>query len=149
MPFKNEEFDVVFSFGVIGYTNNFLKAFKEKVRVLKCNGFLGIWVYPQKKGITGVVFNAVRKIYTRESKLIPNLIANITVLFLPLLPTRSKVTLFNSSWKQCLEIVKVNLFPPRLYFFTEKEIENLFLDNNIKIVYKDKNNPITMWGIKK
>lgn len=148
LPFGDKEFDIVFSFGTIGYVDNPRRAFEEKVRVLKDKGLLGIWVYPKKRGILAIGFNFARKICSKNLGPTSNLIANFTVPLLQFLPTRSKINLFNSSWEQCLEVVKVNLFPPKLYFFREEEIKKLFSDNNIRIIYEDKKEPITIWGAK-
>lgn len=148
LPFKNKQFDIVYSYGVLAYTNNFFKSFSELCRVTKNNGLIGVYVFPKKKGISGFVFEFVRKICKMAGHKGTSLIANFIVPFLGLLPTSSKLSLKNASWKQCKEIVMVNIAPKNLYFPTIEEVESCFLKNKIKIIIKDQSNPIIIWGKK-
>ena len=45
MPFEDEMFDYVFSFGVLMHTGNTREAIKQAARVLKYQGHLNFWIY--------------------------------------------------------------------------------------------------------
>jgi len=76
------------------------------------------------------------------------LIADCIVPFLGLLPTRSKMSLANASWRQCREVVLVNIAPSQLYFPQEAEIEGWFAKNDVETVWRDDKAPVTLWGKK-
>lgn len=148
LPFSDELFDTVFSFGVLGYTPDPYKGFVEKVRVLKTGGKIGIWLYPIKSGISGLIFNFIRFIAINSPDYIKARIADLIVPFLYFLPTRSGLNLSNATFAQCREVVMVNIAPDDLVFFDKEQIINWFIKNNIKIDYDDEKNPITIWGTK-
>ena len=148
LPFRDESFDAVFSYGVICYTNKPEKTFSELCRTLKQKGLIGIWVYPKKKGISGLLFSFVRKICKLVSPIARRLIADCIVPFLSFLPIQSKVNLFNSTWKQCREVVLVNIAPKNLYFPEPEEVRKWFVLNNCRVIKENKKNPITMWAEK-
>jgi ubiquinone/menaquinone biosynthesis C-methylase UbiE len=148
LPFKNEAFDVAFSFGVLGYTPDPFASFEEVVRTVKPGGLVGLWLYPKQTGIGGLAFGTVRKLCQLTGKIGTSLLANSIVPFLGFLPTASKMSLANSSWKECKEIVMVNIAPTQLFFPTEEEIIDWFKKKNIDIQVKDEVNKITIWGIK-
>lgn len=148
LPFADSFFDTVFSFGVIAYTNNPKNTFRELVRVLKPNGQMGVWIYPKQEGIGGIAFSWVRKFCHLTGKTGTNLLANLIVPFLAWLPTRSKVSLSNSSWKACKEVVLVNIAPSQLFFPTQQEVEAWFSEFDLEIISSDMKNPITIWAKK-
>lgn len=147
-PFKDCFFDAVFSFGVLAYTPEPEKSFDELMRVLKVGGIIGIWIYPKTKGIGGSLFSIVRKTCKIGGKHITSGIANLIVPFMGLMPTQSKMSLANASWKQCREVVMVNIAPEQLYFPDPEEIKAWFDKNGIEIITNDKSNLITIWGRK-
>lgn len=149
LPFINGYFDAVFSFGVLAYTPDPHKSFKELHRILKPGGLIGIWIYPKATGLGGFLFSTVRKACKIGGKPITALLANLIVPFMGLMPTKSKMSLRNTPWKQCREIVMVNIAPQQLYFPEPEEIQAWFEDEGIEIIANDKNNPITIWGKKK
>lgn len=142
-------YDVVFSFGVVAYTNQPKQCFAEICRVCKPGGWIGLWVYPQQAGLGGVAFKITRQICQRVGSFWTQRIADLIVPFLFFLPTRSKVNLRNSNWNQCREVVLVNIAPKQLDFFERDEIVSWFFEYNIDIEYEDANNPITIWGRKR
>lgn len=148
LPFKNNFFDVVFSYGVLAYTAKPYLSFQELVRVTKPKGLIGIWIYPKAKGWGGFMFGLVRNLCKLTGDPGTKLIANCIVPFLGFLPTQSKLNLSNSSWKQCREIVFVNIAPKQLYFPEPQEIERWFVDNGIEIIINDGDHPVTIWGRK-
>ncbi len=149
LPFHDFSFDAVFSYGVICYTDEPAITFKELCRCLKKDGLIGLWVYPKKNSPLNLLFSTVRNLCQFGGKKITKYIADLIVLFLPVLPTQSKVTLFNSSWKQCREVVLVNIAPPKLYFPTTGEVKNWFIENDCEIINIDEDNPTTVWGRKR
>jgi len=149
LPFKDATFDVAFSYGVLGYTPNPFASFEEIVRTTKKGGLVGLWLYPKQTGLGGFAFSFVRKIANLTGKLGTAIIANSIVPFLGILPTASKISLANASWKQCKEIVMVNIAPSQLFFPREEEIIAWFEKKNIDIQFKNQENKITIWGIKK
>jgi ubiquinone/menaquinone biosynthesis C-methylase UbiE len=148
LPYKNEVFDASFSFGVLAYTDNPERSFSEMVRVTKKGGIVGVWIYPKSTGVSGFLFNTVRAWCKLTGKLGTHLAANLITPFIGLLPTRSKLTLSNASWKQCKEVVMVNIAPKQLQFYTEKEVLQWFVSNNLEPIEDQKDYPITIWGRK-
>ena len=148
LPFKDNSFDVVYSYGVLAYTENPRASFKELLRVLRPGGLVGVWMYPKTKTLGFRVFNIVRGICKLTGKPGTNFIANCIVPFLGLLPTSSHLSLRNASWKQCREIVLVNIAPTHLQFYTQEDIKKWFNEEGVKIEDEDLETPISIWGIK-
>ncbi len=148
LPFRDSYFDCSFSFGVLAYTDNPFHSFKELVRVTRPGGMIGIWIYPRQSGLGGMLFNIIRSFCRLTGKAGTQFLANLIVPFLGLLPTRSKMSLANSSWKQCKEIVMVNIAPTQLFFPEQSEILAWFKQMNITVVHNPEDNLITLWGIK-
>ena len=148
LPFKDNVFDAVFSYGVVCYTVDPEKTISELLRVLKPKGLLGIWIYPKKKCLSAFLFASARKSYQSVGQIGRKLIADLIVPILFFLPTKSKVNLFNASWRQCREIVLVNIAPEKLYFPDSEEVKKWFTNNNCTIIQEDIQNPITIWAKK-
>jgi len=147
-PFPDELFDVIFSYGALTYTDNPEDTFNELCRILKPGGWLGIWAYPKRKGLGGLLFKLVRTLCRITGKWGTKILANSLVPFLGLLPTQSGVHLGNASWKQCQEVIMVNIAPKRIKFPETREVMQWFEDNSLEILFEDKLNPITIWGEK-
>ncbi len=96
----------------------------------------------------GGLFSTIRKFCRVTGPIGSRLIADFIVPFLSFLPTRSGLNLANASWKQCREVVLVNIAPQQLAFFSKDEIKNWFVANSIDLIYEDSANPITLWGQK-
>lgn len=148
LPYEDNSFDAVFSFGVLAYTDDPYHSFSELCRVVRKGGMVGVWLYPKTRGIKGALFSFVRKTCQLAGPLGRRLIADSIVLFLGLLPTSSGLSLRNATWGQCREIVLVNIAPSKLYFPDTAEVEGWFDKNNISISCRDEKLPITLWGIK-
>ena len=148
LPFKNERFDATFSYGVLAYTREPEVSFSELYRVTKKNGLLGVWLYPKKTGLSGFLFSTIRTLCKTTGIYGTRLIADCIVPFLGLLPTQSKLTLANASWKQCREIVLVNIAPRQLIFPEKHDVEQWFHKYPCEIIEDDLENPISIWGIK-
>ncbi|QIZ69370.1 methyltransferase domain-containing protein [Oxynema aestuarii] len=148
LPFEDGQFDAAFSFGAIAYTDNPLNSFSELCRVTKKGGLVGVWIYPKTGGLMGVLFSTIRSLCQVTGSVGSRLIADCIVPFLGVLPTRSGINLANSTWKQCREVVLVNIAPDQLFFPTTSEVESWFSDYGLEIISQDDDNPITIWGKK-
>jgi SAM-dependent methyltransferase len=148
LPLKSGMFDAVFSFGSIAYTQDPPGTFREMCRMVRRGGLIGMWIYPKTKGIRGVLFSWVRELCAFSGHRGTRLIADCIVPLLPFLPTRSKISLANADWRQCREVVLVNIAPERLYFPDATEVRKWFTTNQIRIISWDDQAPITVWGEK-
>jgi len=146
LPFDDNYFDIVFSFGVLGYTEDPKNGFSEMVRVCKPGGRIGLWLYPKKYGVAGLIFNIVRVICKHTNDFLNQRIADFIVPFLFILPTRSGLNLSNATWQQCREVVMVNIAPNTLSFFTKHEVIGWFNQYGVVVMYEDIENEITLWG---
>jgi ubiquinone/menaquinone biosynthesis C-methylase UbiE len=144
----NDAYDIVFAFGVVAYTSDQQRCFAELCRVCKPGGWIGVWIYPQQEGLGGLTFGFVRRVCQRVGPFWTRRIADLIVPFLGILPTRSKMSLRNSTWRQCREVVLVNIAPKQLAFFCRDEVVAWFVAHGIDIEYEDRDNPITIWGRK-
>jgi ubiquinone/menaquinone biosynthesis C-methylase UbiE len=142
----DEHFDVVMSFGVLAYTDDPPRAFAEMARVTTRDGWVGLWLYPRQRGLAGAAFSTTRRLTQMLGSHGRRLLADCIVPFLGVLPTRSKMSLKNASWKQCREVVLVNIAPSQLAFYDRSEIENWFEQQDVEITFEDQQNPITFWG---
>ena len=149
LPFKDSLFDITYSFGALAYTDNPFRSFSELCRVIRTGGYIGIWIYPKTDRLAGALFSFVRKICHITGPIGSRLIANCIVPILGFLPTRSKISLANANWRQCREVVLVNIDPEQLYFPDLFEIKGWFDKNSVMISYQDDSNPITLWGQKR
>jgi SAM-dependent methyltransferase len=148
LPFDDRTFDAAFAFGVLAYTANPPQALAEMCRVVKPGGLVGVWFYPRRGGVLGWAFRTVREVCRRLGPRGAARIADLLVPLLPLLPTRSGISLASASWRQCREVVLVNIAPPQLYFPDEEEIERMFAAAGVEVVHRDPAQPITIWGRK-
>ena len=148
LPFADNQFDIVISFGVLAYTQNPSASFSELCRVTRKCGFIGIWIYPQIEGLGGFFLRLTRAACRIFGYGFSRFTANCIVPFLGMLPTRSKLSLANASWQQCREVVMVTIAPRQLYFPQHAQVESWFGQNNIRITNCDETTPITLWGQK-
>lgn len=145
LDFPDSCFDVVFSYGVLAYTKNPIKTLKEMSRVLKPSGIIGIWIYPKPKRLAFQMLKISRFVFTRLNPKIASIIINFLVPFIIFIPTTSKVSLKNSSWKQCREVLMVNLLPKNIIFPEEKEVYRWCKECQLIIVENYDINKITLW----
>lgn len=148
MPLGEGTFDAAFAFGVLAYTEDPAHSFAELCRVVAPGGLIGVWFAPRRRGPLGWAFSAVRGLCRRLGPFLTRRVADLLVPILPLLPTRSKVSLANATWRQCREVVLVNIAPRTLHLLGEAEVERLFGSNGLSITWRDARNPITVWGRK-
>lgn len=146
LPFDAESFDAVFSYGVVAYTRDPSRSIRELVRVTRPGGLVGIWVYPARSDFLGRCFALARGVVTRLPPFLQRRIADLFVPVLGLLPTASGLSLANGTWRQCREVILVNLAPPELRFFTQDELRGEMEDAGLEICLRDAEAPITLWG---
>ena len=92
------------------------------------------------------VWTATRKICNVFGPTVTKIIADCIVPFLGVLPTQSRMSLKNSTWKQCREIILVNIDPFILHCFRHSEVKNWFKNNDCEIVENLPSSPIAIWG---
>ncbi len=146
LPFNAESFDAVFSYGVIAYTPDPSRSIRELVRVTRPGGLVGIWVYPARSDFLGRCFGLTRSVVTRLPPFLQRRVADLFVPILGLMPTASGLSLGNGTWRQCREVILVNLAPPELRFFTENELKREMEIAGLEICQRDAEAPITLWG---
>ncbi len=146
LPFPDRTFDASFSFGVLAYTENPKESLREMRRVTKSGGIIGVWIYPKSEGLGGFAFSTVRAICRITGSIGTNFIANLIVPFLGMMPTNSKLSLKNATWKQCKEVVLVNIAPQDLIFPTEDEVKGWFRELDLKLIPCSEQEPITLWA---
>lgn len=122
LPFTDEAFDIVISYGVLGYLNSISEAVAEMLRVVKRGGLVGIWIFPVPDGPLWSFGKGLRRYFSHLPARVQIGLATCLVPFLPLLPTTSRMSLVNSSWRDCREIILVNLAPPNLHFYTQTQL---------------------------
>jgi hypothetical protein len=105
-------------------------------------------LYPKRRGVEHRLFSFVRGVCRLTGPIGCRLIADIIVPFLGFLPTRSNLSLSNASWRQCREVVLVNIAPRRLFFFEREDVMSWLKSHNVRVVWEDLENPITIWGQK-
>lgn len=149
LPFGDGSFDAAFSFGALAYTDDPRQSFAEVCRVVREGGVVGVWFCPKRGGPLGWAFSTTRAVCRFLGGFATARIADLLVPLLPMLPTRSKITLANATWRQCREVVMVNIAPPMLYFPRQEDVEAMFSDERIEIVHCDDAHPIALWGRKR
>jgi ubiquinone/menaquinone biosynthesis C-methylase UbiE len=149
LPFKDETFDIVYSYGVIAYTEDPRHCFGELCRVVKAGGLVGVWFYPKSEDLVSQVFRFVRWLCQVTAPIGPRLIADLMVPIIGFVPTSSGISLKNATWKQCRELILVNIAPSRFYFPQPQELQKWFADEGFDLELQDAENPLTYWGRKR
>lgn len=146
LPYADESFDVVFSYGVLYYTGDMERGFKEMVRVCRSGGLVGLWVFPEAHGVLGRLFKLTRQVCHAAGPVVSKAIVNCIVPFLPMLPVRSGVSLSNASWRQCAEVIAVNLLPEHFEFSSPDRVLRWFRDLGLEVAVNDSRRPVAIWG---
>lgn len=148
IPFVDNTVDASYSYGVLAYMPDPWSGLAEMVRVTRPGGLIGVWMYPHRGGLTGLIWSLLRLVVPRFPSGAQKVIADCMVPFLFALPTASKLYLGNASWAACREVVLVNIAPPRLFFPTEEEVRHKIEELGCRIIFSDPDAPITLWGLK-
>ncbi|MDQ2105342.1 class I SAM-dependent methyltransferase [Azospirillum isscasi] len=146
LPFADATFDAAFSFGVLAYTPDPWAGLAELVRVTRPGGWIGVWFYPRRNDLPGRLLAAVRSVVVRLPPFLQARAADLIVPFLSVLPTISGVSLANATWRQCREVVLVNIAPDTLAFFSPAEVEARMIGSGLVAITRDEGAPITLWG---
>lgn len=146
--FQEGEFSLVFSYGVLSYTEDPEKGLAEMVRVLEVGGLLGIWLVPRPGPLKFGLMRAVRAIARRVPLKSRNLVALVLSPLLFFFPGTTGINLANSSAKACVEVIKVNLFPRTLAFPEISEVVDWFTKLPVTIVHLDTGDGLSIWARK-
>jgi SAM-dependent methyltransferase len=147
LAFSNNSFDVVFAYGVIGYTDEPCVALREISRVCMPSGIIGIFS-PEITGIFNYGLKILRAISSRLNDRGKYLLADLLVPFFGLVPSESHISLKNASWKQVREVILTDIAPPKLSFLSHKMITDWFKNNHFEIIADDFDTPTSVWGKK-
>lgn len=124
LPFAADSFDAVISFGVQAYLDDPKRGLAEIVRVAKPGALIGLWYAPPRRGVPGALFSLTRAVVPRLPGWAQVTLANLLVPFLGLMPTASTLSLRTGTWRECREVILVNIAPRHLVFPTRAEIES-------------------------
>lgn len=149
LPCTSASFDVVFSFGVLALTPDPKVALAEMVRVLKPGGIVGFWVFPGASTLMRTGLRVLRGISRALGPSGATWVANAIVPFYGLIPTRSGLSLGNSSWRQTREVLMSNLTPPFLHFLPETQLRSWLNEMGVDVIDEGDGVPTTLWGIKR
>jgi len=130
LPFKNNSFDLVFSWGVIHHTPNPEKALEELVRVLSVNGILVLAVY-RKTELT-FLHEIIRKICLKLPKSLKLVVIKSVAGFVGLI---GRIKTLNEVRKDNITIeAKIEdwYFVPEKHFFYIDEMKDLFRKHNME-----------------
>jgi SAM-dependent methyltransferase len=145
LPFPGNSFDGTFSFGVIAYTEDWRRALQELIRVTKAGGLIGLWSYPKPRGLLGLCLRVLRGLTGVLPAFLQARVADLLVPFLSFLPTRSGITLRNSTWAECREVVLVTIAPHTLDFPTAESIQFIAANLGCHMLPPSPQPPITVW----
>jgi SAM-dependent methyltransferase len=148
LPFGNGTFDTTYSFGVLAYTENPWQGMSELYRVTKNGGWVGVWLAPRQTGLLWTLYALVRGLTIKLPQFWQNRIADCLVPFLGFMPTTSGCRLGNSTWRQCREVVLVNIAPKQLSFPSVKEIKKHITALGVKDIFHVEGLPGGFWFIK-
>ncbi len=147
-PFKSEMFDFVFSEGVIHSTQNPRKAFTSLYNLVKKNGIIGIWVYPERGALFELSTRLIRNITVRLPKKILYYLSFLPVPLLSFIKANSGTSLKKSTWRQCAHVVFDFFGPKYQSHHTECQIREWFAEEGTSRVEFNKDCPISAAGIK-
>jgi ubiquinone/menaquinone biosynthesis C-methylase UbiE len=145
LDFPDGSFDIVFAYGVIGYTDNPQKAVEEMFRVCKPNGIVGVFS-PEITGFSRFGLQLLRSLAGRLSNKGKSLLAALLVPFFGFIPSETRISLKNASWKQIREVILTDIAPPQLTLLSHDTITSLFSNNGFEIFSDDKEIPSSVWG---
>lgn len=137
LPFAGDSFDATFSFGVQAYLDDPSQGLREMVRVTRPGGLIGLWYAPRRRGLAGTLFGLARSIVPRLPGWAQRRVADMMVPFLGLMPTSSTLSLRTGSWRECREVILVNIAPAHIAFPTAAEITAELSRHGCEMIVKD------------
>ena len=129
LPFENNSFDLVLSWGVIHHTPDPLKALDELVRVLETNGTIVIAVY-LKTNLT-FLHEFARKTCLKMPKFLKPAFINSVAFIVRVAELMGKRTNVRPDNIRIASQVEDWFFVPEKYFYTIKEMEEEFKKRNL------------------
>lgn len=129
LPFRNDSFDLVFSWGAIHHTSNPEKALEELVRVLSINGMLILAVYRRTR--LTFLHEFIRKLCLRMPDRTGRGFVKIIATLVRLI---EKIKTLEEVRKDNISIeskIKDWYFVPEKHFFSIDEMEALFKKHNL------------------
>ena len=148
LPFRDGVFDAVISFGVLAYLDNPRRGVTEAVRVARAAGLLGLWIAPPAAGVSGRLFSLVRSVVPQLPAFLQRRLADCIVPFLGFLPTASDLSLKTGTWKECREVILVNIAPTKLIFPSADEVTTWLQQAGCEIIPRADAVPGEYWARK-
>ena len=148
IPLADASVDAAVSYGVLAYVPDPWRGLAEMVRITKHGGLIGLWMYPNMRGLLGLLFRLTRATVTRLPRFLQHRVADMIVPFLRWLPVNSGIHTGNARWAACREVVLVNIAPPQLIFPTRAEIVAQLESLGCRVVAENTSAPITLWAVK-
>lgn len=147
LDFPDDHFDMVFAYGVIGYTEDPQKALLEMHRVCKSGGWIGIFS-PEIAGISKSILLAVRSLAKMVGGQGKKFLADFLVPFFGLAPSETHINLRNASWIQVREVILTDIAPPKLEIIPYQTLIGWFEHLRIEIKFDNPKVKTTLWGLK-
>lgn len=148
LPFAAASFDAVFSFGVLHLTPSPRASLAELARVLKPGGLCGLWVFDAGP-LLGTGLRVLRALARAAGPRGARLLADLIVPFYGLLPTRSGLTVGNSSWRQTREVLLSNLTPPHMHYLDRATLTDWCTSLGLDVLSIPDPRPLTVWARKR
>ena len=145
LDFPDGSFDIVFAYGVIGYTDDPRKAVQEMFRVCKPDGIVGVFS-PEIIGFSRFGLQLLRSLAGKLGNKGKSLLADLLVPFFGFIPSETRISLKNASWKQIREVILTDIAPPQLTLLSHDSITSLFSNNGFEIYSDDMEIPSSVWG---
>lgn len=134
LPFMDNTFDFVWSFGVIHHTPDTRAAFKKLSSLVKRDGYMSIWVYPKGSLAWEISQKLIRQITTR---LHPQILYGLCYMAVPLLyfvKTYSNTHPRKNAWKHCVQVIYDWYSPKYQTHHTEEEVSEWYVEEGFKCV---------------
>lgn len=148
LPFRENTFDAVISFGVLAYLGDPRRGVTEAVRVTRPGGLLGLWIAPPARGLGGLLLRVIRGVVPRLPAVLQRRVADCIVPVLGFLPTASGLSLKTGTWKECREVVLVNIAPRTLAFPSADEVTDWLQQAGCDIMPRPDAMPGEYWARK-
>ncbi len=118
LPLKAEVVDYLISYGCLNCIPNLKRGMIEVARVLKRDGYAGIWGYGTKNTIERYGFAILRTIYhSLGFSLMQTFFTYALIPVLLFVDNSTGIKPGNNSLKECAEIISTNLAPESLHLF--------------------------------
>lgn len=148
LPFRENTFDAVISFGVLAYLDEPRRGVAEAVRVTTRGGMVGLWIAPPAGGLGGLLLRLTRAVVPQLPGVMQRIVADCFVPVLGLLPTASGLSLKTGTWKECREVVLVNIAPQKLTFPSADDVTNWLREAGCDIIARPHAMPGEYWARK-